>query len=109
MRNPTEFEKEPIVGARMATKTAELPGYSKATISRIMTEFKKHEKTSGNRNNSGRNFKLTDNDRRALKHIVGRKHLTTAAKVTVELNQHLNSPVSIKKTVRRELNKARYH
>ena len=53
-----------------------------------MTEFKKHRKTSYNRNNFGQTFKLTDGDRRALKRIVGRKYQTTAAKVTAEMNQH---------------------
>ena len=39
-------------------------------------------------------------DRRAPKRIVEKKYRTTAANVTAELNQHLNSPVSTK-TVRR--------
>ena len=46
MRDPTEFEKWKIVGARMAgasvTKTAELLGFLRATLSRTMTEYKKH-------------------------------------------------------------------
>ena len=70
-----------------------------------MTEFKNYGKTSSNKSNSGRISKLTDRDRRALKRIVGRKHQTTAAKVTAKLNQHLNSPVS-NTTIHRELNKA---
>ena len=73
-----------------------------------MTRFKKHEKTSSNQRNSGRTSKLTDRDQRASKRIMRREHRTTAAKVTAELNQHLNSSVSTK-TVRRELNKAGYH
>ena len=52
--------------------------------------------------------KLTDGYRCALKRIVGRKHRSIAAKVTAELNQHLNNLVSTK-IVRRELNKAGYH
>ena len=63
-----------------------------------MTEFKKHRKTSE------RISKLADRNRRALKCIVGRKHRTTAAKATTELNQHLNSPVSTK-ALHHELNK----
>ena len=73
-----------------------------------MTELKKHRKTSSNRRNSGWTSKLTDRDRRALKGIVGRKHVTTAAKVTAELNQHRNSQVTTE-TVRHDLNKAGYH
>ena len=90
------------------TKTAELPGFSRATITRTMTEFKKHGKTSSNRSNSSRTSKYSDRDRRALKFIMRRKHQTAAAKVHAELNQHLNSPVSTK-AVRRELNDAEYH
>ena len=112
MLDLTEFEKEQIVGACKAgasvTKTAEMLGFSKATISRTMTEFKKHEKTFNNRSNSGRTFKFTDRDRRALKRIVGRMFRTTAVNVTAELNRDLNSPVSAK-TARRELNIAGYH
>ena len=67
-----------------------------------------HGKTSSNRSNCGRTFELTDKDRHALKRIVGRKHRTNAAKVTAELNQHLNSQVS-NMPVRREINKAGSH
>ena len=69
----------------------------RATILRTITEFMKHGKASDKRSNSVRSSKLTGRDRYALKHIVGRKYRTTAAKVTDELNQHLNSPVSTKK------------
>ena len=112
MRDLTEFEKWQIVGAPKAgssvTKTIELLDFSRATISRTMTEFKKHGKLFSNWGNSVRTSKLTDSDRRALKRIVGRRHRTTSTKVNAELNQHLKSPVSTK-TVRRELINARYH
>ena len=62
MRDLTDFEKEQIVGAPMAgasiTKTAELLGFSRATISRTMSEFKKHGKASNNRSSSGRPFMI---------------------------------------------------
>ena len=91
MGDQTEFEKEQIVGARMAgasvTKAAELFGFRRATISRTKTEFKKHGKLSNNRSNSGRISKITDRERLELKRIVGRKHRTTTAKVTAQLNQ----------------------
>ena len=76
MRDLTEFEKWQIVEARMTgpsvTKTTELLGFSRATMSRTMTEFKKHRKTSSNRSNSGLTSKLSDRDRRALRRIVRR-------------------------------------
>jgi len=53
MRDLTDFEKGQIVGARMAgasiTKTAELLGFSRTTMSGTMSEFEKHGKTSNNR------------------------------------------------------------
>ena len=73
-----------------------------------MAEFMKHGKTYSNRSNTGQTSKLSDRDRLELKRIVGRNHRTSAAIVTAELNQHLNSPVSTK-IVRLELNKTGYH
>ena len=65
--------------------------------------IQKARKIYSNRSNSGSSFKFTNRDRRALKRIVGRRHRTTAAKVTAHFNQHLDSPVSTK-TVRRDKN-----
>ena len=56
------------------SETVELFGFSKTTISRTMTEFKKRENTISNRNNYGRKLKLTERDRRSLKRIVARNH-----------------------------------
>ena len=93
MSDLNEFVKGKIVGARMVgssvTRTAELSGFSRATINSTSTV----KPPCSNLSNSGRTSKLTDRDRRALKCIVERKHRTTAATVNAELNQHLNSPV----------------
>ena len=67
MRDLTDFEKGQIVGACMAgasiIKTTELLGFLRATISRMMTQFEKHEKTSNNNwSNSGQPSKLSDRD-----------------------------------------------
>ena len=83
MRTLTEFEKGKLLKLvyqkpHAVTKTGELLGFLRATISRTMSEFKKHEKAFSNRRISGRISELTDRDRRALKRIVGRKHRTTA-------------------------------
>ena len=62
MRDLTDFEKGQVVGDRMAgasiTKAAELLGFSRAIISRTMSEFEKHVKTFNNRSSSGRPFKI---------------------------------------------------
>ena len=62
MRDLTDFEKGQIVGAPMAgasiTKAAELLSFSRAIISRTMSEFEKQSKTSNNWSSSGRPFKI---------------------------------------------------
>ena len=73
-----------------------------------IAEFKKRGKTSSHRSNSGRTSKVTGRNRSALKCIVRKYHRTTTTKVTTELNQHLNSPVSIKPFLR-ELNKIEFY
>ena len=54
--------------------------------------------------NCGRKGKLSDKDRNPLRQIVKKDHQNTAPNMTVELNDHLNNPVS-SKTVRKELQK----
>ena len=67
MRDLTDFERGQIVGARMVeasiTKTAEFLSFSRATISRTMTQFEKYEKVSNNWSNSGGPSKLSDRER----------------------------------------------
>ena len=62
MHDLNDFENRQIVGAPMAgasiTKAAELLSFSRANISRTMSEFEKHGKTSNNRSSSDRPFKI---------------------------------------------------
>ncbi|GFV05110.1 transposable element Tcb1 transposase [Trichonephila clavipes] len=73
-------------------------------ISQVRTAYTQCGKTSLATQNSERKEKLSERDRQGMKRIVTSKKQTTAAKVTAELYQHLNSPVSII-TVRRHLHK----
>jgi transposase len=60
-----DFERGQIVAARLAgayvTETATLLGASRATVSRVMSEYTNRGKTSAKRN-SGRKSTLTERD-----------------------------------------------
>ena len=112
MGDISEFKRGQIVGARLAgasvTKTASLCNVSKATVSRVMSAYHPEGRTTSNRSNCGCKRKLSERDVRVLTRIVSKKHKTTAAQLTAELNVPLNSPVSTK-TVRRELHRVNFH
>ena len=71
------------------TKTAKLFGVSRAAVSKLMTTYINHRRTSSVKRNSGRKPKLSERDRHTLKRIVSINPRNTAAKVTTELNIHL--------------------
>jgi Holliday junction resolvase RusA-like endonuclease len=62
-----------------------------------MTVYTNHRKSSSAKRNSGRKPKLSERNRSTLKRIVSENHRPTAAKVTAELNIHLEDPVPTKK------------
>ena len=87
------FQRGQIVGAPLAgasvTKTTTLLGISRAAVSMVMTTCKNHGRTSSAKRKSGQKPKITERDHYKLKRIVSINHRSTAAKVTAELNIHL--------------------
>jgi IS30 family transposase len=100
MGHLSNFERGQIVGARLAgasvTKTATLLGASRRTVSKVMSAYTYHRKSTSAKRNSGQNSTLTEGNRRTLRRIVSKNHRTTAAQATAELNIHLEDPVSTK-------------
>ena len=98
MADLPNFKRGQIVSARKAgarvTKTTELFGVARSTISKVMTECDKEGKTFSLKQNSGRKRKLSDRSRRTLTPIVRKDHTNTAPKITAELNDRLENLVS---------------
>jgi transposase len=90
MGDLSDFERGQVVGTRLTgasmTKTAILLGVSRATLSKVMSAHTNHGKTTAAKKNSGRKSTLTEKDRRILRRIVSRNHITTAARVTGQQN-----------------------
>ena len=91
----SDFQRGLIVGAHLAgasvTKTVTLLGVFRAAVSKVMMTHPNHGKTSSAKRNSGQIQKLSERDRHTLKRIVTINHRSTAAKVTAELNIHLQN------------------
>ena len=77
-------------------KMATLLGVSRAAVSKVLTAYTNHGRTSSGKRNSGWKSKLGDRNHSILKRIVSKNHRITAAKVRAELIIHLEDPVSIR-------------
>jgi transposase len=109
MGDLSDFERGQAVGARLAgasvPKTAALLRASRATVSKVMSAYTNHGKTTSAKRNSGRKSTLTERDHLTLRRTVSKSHRTTAAQMTAELNIHLEDSVSTK-IVQSELHKS---
>jgi FixJ family two-component response regulator len=77
-------------------------------MSKVMSAYTNHGKTTSEKRNSGRKSTLTERERRILRRIILTNHRTTAAQVTAGVNVHPEDSVSTK-TDRRELHKSNIH
>jgi transposase len=83
MEDSSDFERVQIVDARLAgvslIKPAILLGVSRATVSKVMSAYTNHGKTTSAKRNSERKSTMTETDRRALRWIISKIHTTTPA------------------------------
>ena len=98
MRDLSDFQRGKIVCVHLvrvsATTMATLLGLSRAAVSKVITAYTNHGKTSSAKGNSDQKPKLSERVHHTLKRIVCKTHRTTAANMTVELSVHLEDPVS---------------
>jgi len=80
----------------ICNQTATSSAISRAAVRKVMRAYTDHGKTSSAERNCGRQSKLGARDRCILKRIVPKHHRTAAAKVTAELNIHLEDADSTK-------------
>jgi hypothetical protein len=89
----SDIQRRQIVGVRLAgasaTKKATLLGVTRAAVPKGMMTYTDHGMTSSAERNSGRQPKQSGRDRCTLKRTVSKNHRTPAAKVTAELNIHM--------------------
>jgi hypothetical protein len=76
-------------------KTVILLGVLTVTVSVVMSAYMNHGKTTSVKRKSGRKSPVTDRDCHTLRRIVSKNH-SSAAQVTVEINIHLEDPISTK-------------
>ncbi|GFW89899.1 uncharacterized protein TNCV_2979951 [Trichonephila clavipes] len=93
-----DFQRGQIVGARLAgesiIETSQLLGVFRGIVSKVMTEHAHSAARQARQSKTAEGKRSSVRDRWILKRIVTSNKRTNAAKVTADLNQHLDSPVS---------------
>jgi hypothetical protein len=85
MGNLSNYERVEIIGAPLAgasvIKPAILLGVLRATVSKVISTYTNHRKTTSAKN-IGRKPTLTEADHHTMRKIDSKSHKTSAAKVT---------------------------
>jgi transposase len=74
MEDLSNFERGQIIGALLTgasvMKTAKLLGVLRSAVSKVMSAYTNHGKTTSAKRNSGRKSTLTERDHRILRRII---------------------------------------
>uniref|UniRef100_A0A673ZTP6 Acidic leucine-rich nuclear phosphoprotein 32 family member n=1 Tax=Salmo trutta TaxID=8032 RepID=A0A673ZTP6_SALTR len=106
-----DFERGMIVGSRRAgssiSQTAALLGFSRTTVSVVYREWRDKQKTSSQRQSSGRKQLVDKRGRRRLERIVQTNRRATIRQITAQYNSGAQNSIS-ERTTRRSLSRMGY-